>query len=343
MRWLRFLNLENTDENNQMKANSASRRQFIIRSAGLAAACATFGVKAETYPSHPVRMVVAYAPGGSTDLVARLVSQNLSTNLGTSIVVENKAGGGTAIGTRTVQNARPDGYTLLFGTNAFVIHSLITKPKPWDPLNDFEPVALITQQALGLLVRPGLKINSVEDLIKYAKANPGKLNFASSGVGSNQHLTGEAFQEAANIELLHVPYKGAGPAIQDLLGERVDMMFTSLVGIGEYISNKKILLLATTGLKRNRATPDTPTVAEGGLPGFESISWQGVLAPAKTPPAVVDKLYAELLKLENANDVKKSLDEQGMELNVKGPDELRKTMQKELDIYTELLKKRSVI
>lgn len=305
----------------------------------LAANLATMGtVQAQAWPARPVSMVVAYAPGGATDIVARLLAQELGSGLGQQVVVENKAGGGTVVGTLAVRNAAPDGYTLFFGTNAFVINSLINKPAPWDPLRDLEPVSMVTLQSLGVMVRPGLKISSLPALIAYARAHPGKLNFASSGNGSAQHLAGEAFRTAAAIDMVHVPYKGAGPALQDLIGGQVDLMFTSLVGLMDYVRERRLLLLATTGRERLAVPPDVPTVAESGLPGYDVQTWQAIFAPARTPRAIIDRLNAEVLRLVKSGVITRRLADQGMDLRPGSPEDLRAHVQREVETYTRIMK-----
>jgi tripartite-type tricarboxylate transporter receptor subunit TctC len=295
-------------------------------------------VHAQAFPTHPIRLVVAYAPGGATDIVGRMLAQEMSADLGQTVVLENRAGGGTLVGTDSVRRASPDGYTLLFGTNAFVITPLLHDKPTYDPVKDFQPVSLTTVQSLGILVTPGLKLRSVQDLIDYAKANPGKVNFASSGNGSAQHLAGEAFRTAAKIDMVHVPYKGTGPAMTDLLAGRVDVMFSSLVGNMEHVNEGRLNLVATTGAKRSPATPNVPTVAESGLPGFEAATWQAVLAPAGTPPAVVNRLNAAIVKAANSPKIVESLAAQGMEVRTSTPDALRAMLGKDSGEYKALLK-----
>ncbi|HSQ05810.1 MAG TPA: tripartite tricarboxylate transporter substrate-binding protein, partial [Burkholderiales bacterium] len=229
--------------------------QVLTFAAGCALAAAP-GAQAQDYPSKPVRIVVAYAPGGSTDLVARILSDELSRGLGQRVIVDNKPGGGTIVGTETVAHATPDGHTLFYGTNAMVINSALHEKLPYDPLKDFEPVSLAAVQSLGILVNPRLNLGSVQSLVAYAKANPGKLNFASSGNGSAQHLAGELLRSMAQINIVHIPYKGAGPALTDLLGGNVDMMITSLLGIVDHVKSGRLKLIATTGPQRSAATPD---------------------------------------------------------------------------------------
>lgn len=290
------------------------------------------------FPDKPIRLIVAYAPGGATDIVARMLAQELTPLMGQSVIVENRAGGGTLVGTDSIKRANPDGYSLLFGTNAFVITPLLHNTPTYDPVKDFSPVSQTTIQPLGLFVTPGLNIKTVEQLIDYAKKNPGKLNFASSGNGSAQHLAGESFRVAAGIDLVHVPYKGAGPALVDLLAGRVDMMFTSLVGNAEHIKEGRLVLVATSGVKRGSATPNVPTVAQT-LPGFEAYTWQGVIAPAGTPIAVVEKLNAAIKKVASNPKFYEKLAAQGMEVQTSSPAEFNARLASDAAKYKELLQR----
>ncbi|MDP4908866.1 MAG: tripartite tricarboxylate transporter substrate binding protein [Burkholderiaceae bacterium] len=290
------------------------------------------------FPDKPIRLIVAYAPGGATDIVARMLAQELTPIMGQSVIVENRAGGGTLVGTDSIKRASPNGYSLLFGTNAFVITPLLHNTPTYDPVKDFSPVSQTTIQPLGLLVTPGLNIKTVEQLIDYAKKNPGKLNFASSGNGSAQHLAGESFRIAAGINLVHVPYKGAGPALVDLIAGRVDMMFTSLVGNAENIKEGRLVLVATSGVKRGSATPNVPTVAQT-LPGFEAYTWQGVIAPAGTPVAVVEKLNAAIKKVAGNPKFYEKLAAQGMEVQTSSPSEFKARLASDAAKYKELLQR----
>lgn len=278
---------------------------------------------AQDYPSKPIRIVVAYAPGGATDIAARLIADELMQSQGWRVIIDNRAGGGTLIGTETVARATPDGYTLLYATNATAINAVLQAKPSYDPVKDFAPVALVITQSLGVLASPRLKVGSMKELIAHAKANPGKINFASSGNGSNQHLAGEMLRTSAGINIVHVPYKGAGPAMIDLLAGNVDFMITSLLGTSEHIKAGRLKLLATTGAKRSTADPDVPTVAESGLPGYEAISWQGLVAPAKTDKAIVERLNSALRKAAASKKLAAKVMENGMELRVSAPEELR--------------------
>ncbi|MGZ5145824.1 MAG: tripartite tricarboxylate transporter substrate-binding protein, partial [Burkholderiales bacterium] len=249
------------------------------------------------------------------------------------------AGGGTIIGTETVARATPDGYTLFYGTNAMVINTVLQEKVPYDPVRDFEPVAIAIVQPLAVLAGPRVKVNSMQALISNAKANPGKLNFASSGNGSLQHIAGELMRNMAALNIVHVPYKGAGPAMIDLLGGNVDFMITSLLGTMEHIKSRRLKLLATTGSRRSQANPDVPTVAESGLPGYEAISWQALFAPAKTSKAVVDRLNSALRQAAGSKSLNDKIAANGMELKISSPAELHDLVLKEQKKYAAIVKK----
>lgn len=316
------------------------KRAALIVCLGLLACAITLSARSQTreFPDKAIRLVVAYAPGGATDIVARMLAQELTQILGQSVIVENKAGGGTLVGSDSVRRAPADGYTLLFGTNAFIITPLLHNGPTYDPIKDFSHISLTTIQPLALLVSPGLNIKSIPELVQYAKANPGKINFASSGNGSAQHLAGEAFRHAANIEITHVPYKGAGPALIDLLAGRVDIMFTSLVGNTDHIKHGRLIMAATTGQKRGVATPDTPSVSEF-LPGYQAYTWQGVIAPAQTPESTIAKLNAAIKKATSTPAFYEKLNAQGMEVQTSSPQEMRTRLAAESLEYQSLLSK----
>jgi tripartite-type tricarboxylate transporter receptor subunit TctC len=302
--------------------------------------CATSShVQAQAYPTKPIRIVVAYAPGGSTDIAARMIGDELGQAFGWRIVIDNRAGGGTIIGTETVARATPDGYTLFYGTNAMVINTVLQDKVPYDPIRDFEPVAITIVQPLAVLAGPRLNVNTMQALIANAKANPGKLNFASSGNGSLQHIAGELLRNMGGLNVVHVPYKGAGPAMIDLLGGNVDFMITSLLGTTEHIKAGRLKLLATTGSRRSQSTPNVPTVAESGLPGYEAISWQSVFAPARTNKAVVERLNSALRQAAGSKTLNEKIAANGMELKISTPAELRELVLKEQKKYAAIVKK----
>jgi len=249
------------------------------------------------YPVKPIRMVVPFPPGGATDIMARGVAQRLTEVWGQPVVVDNRPGAGGNIGSELVAKAAPDGYTLEMGTvGTHAINPSLYSKMPYDHVKDFVPVILVAGVPNVLVVNPSVPANSMQELIAYAKANPDKLNFASSGSGTSIHLSGELFKVMAGVQMRHVPYKGSAPALQDLLGGQVQLMFDNLPPSLPQIKAGKLRALAVTTAVRAPALPDVPTIAESGLPGFEASSWFGVLAPAGTPPAIVTKLNAEIAK-----------------------------------------------
>jgi len=250
---------------------------------------------AQAYPAKPIRIVVPFPPGGATDILARAVAQKLTDAWGQAVVVDNRPGAGGNIGSEIVAKAAPDGYTLEMGTvGTHAINASLYAKMPYDHVKDFAPVILVAGVPNVLVVNPSLPVSSVQELIAYAKANPGKLNFASSGNGTSIHLAGELFKVMAGVQMTHIPYKGSAPALQDLIGGQVQLMFDNLPPSLPHIKAGKLRALAVTSATRSSALPDTPTIAESGLPGFEASSWFGVLAPAGTPPAIIARLNAEI-------------------------------------------------
>jgi len=250
---------------------------------------------AQAYPAKTIRIVVPFPPGGATDILARAVAQKLTDAWGQAVVVDNRPGAGGNIGSEIVAKAAPDGYTLEMGTvGTHAINASLYAKMPYDHVKDFAPVILVAGVPNVLVVNPSLPVSSVQELIAYAKANPGKLNFASSGNGTSIHLAGELFKVMAGVQMTHIPYKGSAPALQDLIGGQVQLMFDNLPPSLPQIKAGKLRALGVTSATRSPALPDTPTIAESGLPGFEASSWFGVLAPAGTPPAIIARLNAEI-------------------------------------------------
>ena len=305
--------------------------QFLINSASYAQ---------DNYPNKPIRIVVAYPAAGSTDVIARLFGQELSAKLGQPVVIDNKAGAGTLIGTEFVIRAAPDGYTLLMGTPATVITPLLHKTPTYDAIKDLQPISLATTQPMGVLISNKLGVSSIQELVKYAQAHPGKVNFASSGNGSAQHLAAEALNDSAKINMLHIPYKGAGTAINDLVSGRIDVMITSLAGnMMDYVSEGRIKLIATTGPERSGFLPKTPTVTEGGVPNFGIRVWTALFAPANTPPAVIAKLNQAMEAIKKDGAVQKKIESQAMDVTIGSPEEVRKMLSAERDFYGAILKR----
>jgi tripartite-type tricarboxylate transporter receptor subunit TctC len=245
---------------------------------------------AAAYPDRPIRIVVPFAPGGGTDVVARTLAQEMARDLGASIVIENKPGAGTIIGTQAVAASDPDGYTLLMGTFANAVNPSLKAKLPYDPHRDFAPVALIARSFNIVVVNPKSPYRSIADLIAAAKAEPEKLSYGTYGTGTSAHLAGELFKNLARVNLTTVPYKGAAPAITDLIGGQIQVMFTTVASAAALIQGGQLRALAVTSVQRSPAFPDVPTVAEAGVPGYSAESWYGLFAPARTPPEVIARL-----------------------------------------------------
>ena len=274
----------------------------------------TMQATAEHYPDRVVRIVNPYPPGGSVDVMARILAQKLSDNLGQQFIVENRSGGGGNTGSDYVAKAEPDGYTLLFtAPGPLTVNQTLYTKLAFDPAKDFAPIALFATAPIVLIVNPAVPANNVQELIALAKKEPGKINFASAGNGTTNHLSGELFKSRANIDIVHVPYRGAGPAMNDLVGGHVQMFFDLMPVVLPQIATGKVRALANAGAKRPSALPDVPTIAEQGLAGFDASSWYGLVAPAKTPEPVLAKLRDEVAKALKAPDMIARIHELGSE------------------------------
>ena len=261
----------------------------------------------QVYPSKPIRIVVPYAPGGATDIVARILAPHMIESMGQQILVDNRAGGATLPGTDMVAKAPPDGYTLLMGNIALGANPSLFRRVPYDTAKDFVPISLIVTVPTLLVVHPSVPVRSVKELIAYAKARPGALNYASAGNGSANHLTMEVFRSRVGIEVVHVPYKGGAPAIADTVGGQVSMMFASALASLQHVKSGRLIALGISSAVRNPTAPTVPTISESGAPGFEVNEWQMLLAPAGTPASVIDRLHREATKSLAYPDVRERL------------------------------------
>jgi len=292
-----------------------------------------------SYPSRPVRVVVPFPAGGTTDILARAAAQKLSETWGQQAIVDNRPGAGGNIGSELVAKAPPDGYTLLMGTvGTHAINSSLYPKMPYDHVKDFVPVILVAGVPNVLVVNPSLPVNSVQELIAYAKANPGKLNFASSGSGTSIHLSGELFKTMTGVQMTHIPYKGSAPALTDLIGGQVQLMFDNLPSSLAFIKAGKLRALAVTSATRSAALPDVPTIAESGVPGFEASSWFGLLAPAGTPRDIVTKVNADTAKWLASPDAKEKLAAQGAVAAGGSPEDFAKHIQAETAKWARVVK-----
>jgi tripartite-type tricarboxylate transporter receptor subunit TctC len=288
------------------------RHLLRVAACAAVAAFALSGHAQAPYPTKPIRIVVPFPAGGTTDILARAVAQKLTETTGQSVVVDNRPGAGGNIGAELVAKSPPDGYTLLMGTvGTHAINASLYARMPYDHVKDFAPIILVAGVPNVLVINPSVPANSVQELIAYGKANPGKLNFASSGSGTSIHLAGELFKTMTGVQMTHVPYKGSAPAIADLLGGQVQLMFDNLPSALPHIKAGKLKALAVTSAQRSATLPDVPTVAESGLPGFEASSWFGLLAPAGTPKEIIARLNGEVAKWLATPEAKEKLAAQG--------------------------------
>ncbi len=310
--------------------SAPQRRAFT--SAALATAAAIAGLStaallpstahAQSYPTKPITIIVPFSAGGTTDILARFVGLHMGTTLGQPVIVDNRAGAGGNIGGQAAARANADGYTIFMGTvGTHAINQSLYKKMPFDPIKDFAPLSRVAMVPNLLVANPGQPYKSVKELIAYAKANPGKVNFASAGNGSSIHLSGELFKQMTGVDMQHVPYKGSAPAVADLLGGQTSIMFDNMPSAIPHVKGGKLRAIAVTTATRSPALPDVPTIAEAGVPGYEATSWFGLLAPAGTPPAVVAQLNGAILKALADPDVKTKLAEQGAEPHPEKPEQ----------------------
>ncbi len=269
------------------------------------------GASAQDYPVRPIRIIVPFATGGPADIYARFVGQRLQESMGQPVVVDNRPGAGAIIGTDAVAKAAPDGYTLLLMSNTHTINETLFASKPYALLRDLVPIAPINYSDLVLVVHPKVGVNTVADLLKAARAAPGKLSYASSGPGTPYHMAGELFKAMAGVDILHVPYRGSSGARSDVLGGQVDMMFDAVTTMAEHAKSGKVRALGTTGRARSAVLPNVPTIAEAGVPGYDAVIWLGLMAPRATPAAIVARLNGELQKITRRADVRDEWARQG--------------------------------
>jgi tripartite-type tricarboxylate transporter receptor subunit TctC len=294
---------------------------------------------AQSYPTRPIRFVVPFAPGGSTDTLARSIGIKMSDTMGQQVVVDNRSGGNGNIGMQIVAEAPPDGYSIVLGYIANLAIGPHLYPKlPFDPVKSFAPVTLLAESPNILVAHPSLPVKSMKELIAYAKAHPGKLNFGSASVASVGHLTGVMLNQMAGIDLQHVPYKGSGQAVIDVVGGQIQLMFSGMSSVMPHIKAGRLRPLAVTGAKRSPAAPDVPTIAESGFPGFAATAWYGVLAPAKTPKPIVKRLHDEVLHALAQPDVKQRLESVGFEIVGGTPDEFGAYIKTEIKKWEKVVK-----
>jgi tripartite-type tricarboxylate transporter receptor subunit TctC len=304
-----------------------------------AALCTATANAAGAYPDRPVRLMLPFPPGGPSDIVGRMFAQKLSESFGQQVVIDNRGGAAGNIACEIAKNAAPDGYTLMQATvGTMSINPGLYQKLPYEPLRDFAPISLLTETPYLLVVNPNVPAKSVKELVALAKSQPGKMNFASGGVGTGNHFSGELFRMLSGIDVVHIPYKGSGVGMNDVLSGQVQFMFINLLPAAPFVANGRLRGLGVTSAKRSSAAPDIPTIAESGFPGYQSTSWHGLVAPAKTPAPILKQLHTELVKITQLPDVKKRMVAQGTDLIGSTPEEFRKVIQIESAKWAGVIK-----
>ena len=301
-------------------------------------AFAAFAAFAQDYPNKPIRFIVPQPPGGTSDIVARAFAQKLAENVHQQVVVDNRAGASGTIGTDLAAKSTPDGYTIVLAYTTHTTTPGIYGKLPYDPVADFAPVTILTAAPLLLVVHPKIPVTTVKELIAYAKPRPGELNFCSAGNGSGSHLAGELFNTMTGVKLTHIPYKGSGPAITELIGGQVQLMFAGIVPIDPHVKAGRLRAIAVSSPQRAASIPQIPTIAEAGLPGFEVVGWYGVLAPARTPPAIVARLNRELLAILQTPEIRDRLKREGAEPVGNSPAEFTAFLKTDLARWAKVIK-----
>jgi tripartite-type tricarboxylate transporter receptor subunit TctC len=293
---------------------------------------------ADDYPSRPVKIIVPFAAGGPADVYARFLAQRLQEAMGQPFVIENRPGGGSVVGTEIVAKSAPDGYTLLLMSNTHTVNESLMPNKPFALMRDFTPVAPINYSDLVLVVNPDVKAKTLQELIALAKSGPGKLNYASSGPGTPYHMAGELFKSMAGLDIVHVPYKESSGARTGVLGGQVEMMFDAVTVMNEHVKAGKVRALATSGKVRSGVMPDVPTLSEAGVPGYEAVIWLGLIAPKNTPPAIVNRLNAEVTKIVSRPETRAEWAKQGATAMTMTPDAFGKFLADDIVKWERIVK-----
>jgi len=326
-------------------APARSTALFAVFFAGACLAVILFQAElraAESYPQRAIRLIVPYPPGGAGDIIGRMLGSRLTDALGQQVVVDNRPGGGQLIATQIAAKAAPDGYTLFLASATHGINPGLLKKLPYDSINDFAPITVVADSPLVFIAHPSLGVNGIRDLVAAAKARPGRINYASSGPGTGGHLSVEMLKWMTAIDLTHIPYKGAGPALTDLIGGQVQIMCTSPLPALPHVKSGRLIALAMTSRARSRAAPEIPTVAESGVKGFESTLWYALLAPSATPPAIIKRVHAETTRILKLPEVADQLLTQGADPIGNTPQETRKFLQTEIDRWTKLIQQAGI-
>src|SRR5438105_7391415 len=306
--------------------------------AGLVVIAASASALAQDYPNKPVKLLVPFAPGGPSDVYARFLGQRLQDAMGQPFVVENRPGGGAVLGTEIAAKSTPDGYTLLMMSNTHTVNESLIPERPFQLMRDFVPVAPVNYSDLVLVVHPSVPANTLKEFIALAKAKPGALNYASSGPGTPYHMAGELFKAMAGVDIVHVPYKGSSGARTDILGGQVQMMFDAITTMAPNVQAGKLKALGTSGRARSSVLPEVPTVSEAGVPGYDAVIWLGIMAPAGTPRAIVERLNAEITRTVNAPEMKSAWARQGAVAMSMTPEEFARFVRDDIDKWARIVK-----
>ena len=293
---------------------------------------------AQDYPTKPIKIVLPFAAGGPADIYARFLGARLTDALGQPVVVDDRPGAGSIIGTDLVAKSAPDGYTLLMMSNTHTVNETLIPNRQYQLMRDFVPVATVNYSDLVLVVHPSTGFTSLTELIRFAKANPGKLNYASSGPGTPYHMAGELFKAMAGVDIVHVPYKGSSGARTEVLGGQVQMMFDAVTTMSEHARTGRVVALGTTGKTRSAVLPNVPTISEAGVPGYEAVIWLGLMAPKGTPPQIVDRLNAEIAKIQNRPEVRQEWLSQGAVPMVMTPEEFGRYLDEDIVKWARIVK-----
>ena len=316
-------------------------RSVLLAAAGLLVALTTMAAAQADYPNRPVRLIIPFPPGGSNDVVGRMIGTQLSQQLGKQVIVDNRAGAGGVIGTELASHAPADGYTILVISLAHAVNPWLYK-LPYDPIKAFAPIGVMGSGPNVVVVHPSLPVHSIKELVALAKQKPGDLQYASAGVGSFQHLGAELFKLEAGVDILHVPFKGGGPAMIDVVGGHTKVMFSSLVQTTPHIKTGKLRAIGVGSKERSKVLPDVPSVAEAGVPTYEAVNWWGIVAPAGTPQPIIDKLHAALTAAQDSAEVEKQFATEGATVIKKSPKEFGAFMASEMQKWQQVVKKGNI-
>ncbi len=316
-------------------------RSILMAAASLVLALASPAFAQSDYPNRPVRLIIPFPPGGSNDVVGRMIGDQLSKQLGKQVVIDNRGGAGGVIGTELAGKAAPDGYTLLVISLAHAVNPWLYK-LPYDPIKDFAPIGVMGSGPNVVAVNPSLPVNSIKELVALAKSKPGDLQYASAGIGSFQHLGGELFKLEAGVDMLHVPFKGGGPSMIDVIGGHTKVVFSSLVQTTPHIKTGKLRAIGVGSKERSKVLPDVPSVAEAGVPTYEAVNWWGIVAPAGTPKPIIDKLHAALTASQDSAEVEKQFAAEGAVVVKKSPTEFGAFMESEMKKWELVVKKGNI-